>query len=99
MGQVMRAEPALAFWSCHSLAFLSSSGSSLRARKLCLSSLLRVALASSQARISLRKAASSGVSLKSMGSSVRRLGRVLLFETTDQLFLPPHRPAALQRPA
>src|SRR5262249_30216604 len=43
-----------------------SSGSSMRARKLWRSSLLRVALASSQARTSLRNAASSGVSLKSI---------------------------------
>ena len=48
-------------------------GSSLRARKLFWSSLLRVALASSHARTSLRKAASSGVSLKSVDSALQAL--------------------------
>src|SRR5215813_572504 len=73
---------------------MSRLGSSLRARKLALSSLLRVALASSQARTSLRKAASSGVSLKSM---VLSSGRVLLLEAGDQLVLPRHRPADVER--
>src|SRR5262245_57822194 len=95
LGQVMAASPASAFFRWNSLARRSPSASPQRAGQVSNEPVLRSALVSRKRRHSVRKAASCGVSRKSMAVSVLR-GRARL-EARDEPVLPGARAAEGER--